>query len=129
MIQIKNNEATSTDGKWLRNKITGAVAKRQGCLPTMSADDFEELDERPAYTKEQYDEKVAELIRERYTASEEFALQRKMINASNTSAPLSDEKSLKAISEYDAYNLFVEECKERAKDPALYIDPTNPISE
>lgn len=101
MIQIKNNEATSTDGKWVRNKITGAVAKRQGCLPSMSADDFEELDEKPAYTEEQYAERVEALIAEKYSTGRELALLR--------------QKETKP-EEWEEYNAFAEACKVRARE-------------
>ena len=101
MIQIKNNEATSTDGKWVRNKITGAVAKRQGCLPSMSADDFEELDERPAYTEEQYAARVEALIAEKYSIAKELAVLR--------------QKEAKP-DEWEEYNAYAEACKAKARE-------------
>lgn len=115
MIQIKNNEATSTEGKWVRNKITGAVAKRQGCLPSMSADDFEELDEKPAYTKEQYDEKVAELIRLKYTQDEENAIKSKVLASllPNTFSEETNEKHMRQFAEFNAHR---EACKARARE-------------
>lgn len=74
----------------------------------------------PPYTKAQYDEKVASFVRERYSESEEFAIQRKMLNALIQPAPLNKDKTEMAIVEYSAYNSYVEECKERAKDAKLY---------
>lgn len=69
----------------------------------------------PAFTKADYERKVAELVRERYNESEEFAIQRKFINT------LGGEPSDGAVEEYNAYNDYVEQCKVRAKDPALYV--------
>jgi len=85
-----------------------------------SIDNYEEVDEMPAYTKSEYDAKVAELVREKYTESEEFALQRKAINAAFSPATLSAESSQAALSEYAEYNAYVERCKLRAKDPGMY---------
>lgn len=76
----------------------------------------------PPYTKAEYDKKVAELVRERYTADEEFALQRKMLNAMMSPDTISEEGSAnKALEEYQAYNVYVQECKQKAKDPELYV--------
>lgn len=82
----------------------------------------------PPYTKAEYDAKVAELVRERYTADEEFAIQRKMIGAMTTPSPLSEAAdadsapadSAAILDEFQAYNAYVEQCKARAKDAGLY---------
>lgn len=74
----------------------------------------------PPYTEAEYKAKVSELIRERYSADDEFAIQRKMLNALMQPAPLNEDKTETAIDEYSAYNSYVEECKERAKDAKLY---------
>lgn len=87
-------------------------------LPCDTPDMYEEVAEQPAYTKEEYDNKVAELVRERYTASEEFAIQRKAINAAFSQTATSADDA--ALEEYHAYNTYVDECKQRAKDPAEY---------
>lgn len=71
----------------------------------------------PPYTKSEYDAKVAELVREKYTADEEFALHRKMFNAMlPQAAALSDDAvaeadAEKAMEEYAEYNAYVEQCK------------------
>lgn len=76
----------------------------------------------PPYTKDEYDKKVAELVREKYTADEEFALQRKMLNAVMSPDTISEEGSAnKTLEEYQAYNVYVQECKQKAKDPELYV--------
>ena len=79
-------------------------------------------------SKAQRDEMTDSLVRERYTDSKEFAIQRKMLNAlikmlNALMQPMTlcDEDSAdNAAEEYAAYNAYVEECKTRAKDPALY---------
>lgn len=93
-------------------------------FPSDTMDMYEEVDEKPAYTKEQYDNKVAELVRQRYTESEEFAIQRKAINAAFSPSTFSME-SEKSLAEYQEYNAYVDECKQRAKDPELYITVIN----
>lgn len=112
MIVIENNQVYSTEGKYVHKLGTDTYFHRATVLPSDTLYDFEEVEELPRYTKAQYDAKVEELIRERYTDSEEFALQRKMINA--TSTP--ERADNRAVEEYEAYNAFVEECKVRAKE-------------
>lgn len=118
MITIENNQVFSDDGKYVHRKGTDLYFKRAMILPSQSIDDFEEVNELPPYTKTEYDAKVAELVREKYSESEEFAIQRKAINAAFSPSPVN--KDNKAISEYREYNEFVEECKQKAKNPKLY---------
>lgn len=87
-------------------------------LPDDSVLDFEEVDEIPAYTKLEYDIKVDELVREKYPSREEFAIQRKQINA--LKEMLKDLVPDNVLAEYTEYNDFVEECKNRAKNSELY---------
>ena len=54
------------------------------------------------YSKISYAKLVNQLVKERYSDSEEFAILRKAINNGITE-------------EYQLYNAYVEECKERAK--------------
>jgi len=114
MIKIERNQVFSTDGKVVHRIGTDTYFKRGSVLPNDTAADFEEVDAAPAYTKAEYEAKVAELVRERYTESEEFALQRKAINAAFSPAT-SDADGNSALEEYAAYNTYVEECKSRAK--------------
>lgn len=118
MIVIENKQVFSDEGKLIHRIGTETYVKRSMVLPTDIVEMFEEVDELPAYTKQQYDEKVAELVRERYSESEEFAIQRKYLNT------IKGTKNPEVISEYEAYNDFVEECKIRAKNPDLYTNPT-----
>lgn len=72
----------------------------------------------PPYTKAEYDAKVNELVRLRYSESEEFAIQRKMLNAILPQPAVLSEDVIvevddaeKAIEEYAEYNVYVEQCK------------------
>lgn len=123
MIKIKNNQVFSTDQKFIHRLNSDTYFKRSTVLPTDKTDDFEEVDEIPPYTKYEYDQKVNELIRLRYTESEEFALQRKMMNTLLFPAPISTLSVNSSIKdEYFDYNKYCEECKQKAKDPELYIN-------
>lgn len=104
----------SVESGYLHKKGTDVYVKKCILLPSLTIDDYEEVDKIPAFTKAEYDKKVSELVREKYSADEEFAIQRKMINSMNGTV---DQKTIK---EYEAYNTFVNECKEKAKDEDLY---------
>ncbi len=107
----------SSDNGYIHKTGTEIYFKKG--IITDSVDNYEEVSEMPEYTKQEYDAKVAELVREKYTENEEFALQRKAINAAFSTSTLSaDDNS--ALNEYFAYNSYVEDCKMRAKDPGLY---------
>ena len=114
MIKIEKNQVFSTEGKYVHKIGTDTYFKRGTTLKSDTIDLFEEIDVLPSYTKEEYDEKVSELVRQKYTESDEFAIQRKAIN----STILGEKENL--TDEYIQYNAFVEECKLRAKDPDLY---------
>ena len=117
MVKIENNQVFSTEGKLIHRVGTNIYFKRGAILNPDSITDYEEVDEEPAYTKEEYDNKVAELVRSKYSESEEFAIQRKAINAAFSPSTVSAKN---ALSEYSMYNEFVEECKQSAKNPLLY---------
>lgn len=75
----------------------------------------------PVYTKAEYDAEVERLIAEKYSAGEESALKRKMINVLMSPDTISEEgEPSKIIAEYQAYNVYVQGCKLKAKDPELY---------
>lgn len=112
---------TATTG--LIHKIgTETYAKSVIMLPSETIDMYEEVAEKPAYTKDQYDAKVAELVREKYTESEEFALQRKAINSAFSPSVVSADSNV-ALNEYQQYNAYVEDCKLRAKEILSNHDP------
>lgn len=94
---------------------------QQTTIPVEEAVLWEEVavEDMPPYTKTQYDEKVAQLVRARYSESEEFAIQRKMLNVMLNPEPMlldadgteATTTSDKAVEEYNAYNTYVEQCK------------------
>lgn len=107
MIQIIDNNVSSTEGKYIQRKGSPFLGIRQSqALAGDTAADWMEVDEAPAYTEEQYKQEVARLIAERYDYSDELAL----IN--NASAQDATEHHRE---EYAAYMQFRQECKERAK--------------
>ena len=102
---------TSTAG--LVHKIgTDTYASSIIMLPSDTVDMYEEVAEKPAYTKEQYDAKVAELIHERYSADEETSLINNM---------LEENPSEEHIAEYRAYQAYRVQCKERARQEASQV--------
>lgn len=123
MIEIEKNQIFSSEGRYLRRKGTDTYFRRAIALASDTVDDFEEVAELPPYTKAEYDAKVSELVRRRYTDSEEFALQRKMIEAMlhPEAVTVAEGEELPGeVSEFNAYNEYVGQCKEMAKDPELY---------
>lgn len=116
--QIGNLTKLSSDKGYIHKKGTDTYVKSIIMLPSDTIEDYEEVDEKPPFTKEEYDKMVAKLVRERYTESEEFAIQRKAINEAFSPSTISADSL--AMQEYQEYNSFVEECKQKAKDPKLY---------
>ena len=86
-------------------------------LTTANPEDWEEIaiEDIPPYTIAEYNAKVAELIHERYDADKEMSLINNMMEAEPTEAHKA---------EYSAYQAYRAECKQRAKDPALYVKVT-----
>lgn len=120
MVIVNNTYAESADGRYIHRLGTEIYGRRITLLPGDTADSFEEVDAPPRYTREQYEHTVAALVRERYTADEEFALQRKVLNSMLSPMTLSADTAEKTMAEYADYNNYVEQCKLRAKDPGLY---------
>lgn len=98
----KLTEISATNG-YLHKKgrETYEECKKRILLPTESESDYEEIAELPKYTREEYEKKVSELIRERYSVDAELAILR--------------QRDMKQT-EYEEYNTFAEECKVRAKE-------------
>lgn len=116
-----NMWALATDGNHILHKIDNVdyPVIRRTIVKAEDIDRWEEVavEDIPPYTKAEYDAKVAELVHERYTADEESALHRKMINAIMSPATVSEEGAAdKALEEYEAYNAYVQGCKARAKE-------------
>ena len=86
-------------------------------LTTANPKDWEEIaiEDIPRYTIAEYNAKVAELIHERYDSDKEMSLINNMMEAEPTEAHKA---------EYRAYQAYRAECKQRAKDPALYVKGT-----
>ena len=86
-------------------------------LTTANPEDWEEIEigDIPPYTIAEYNAKVAELIHERYDADKEMSLINNMMETEPTEAHKA---------EYRAYQAYRAECKQRAKDPALYVKGT-----
>lgn len=114
----------STDSEHILHRIGSEDYSEIRKIMTPNPSEWEEIavSDIPPYTKAEYDNKVAELVREKYTADEEFALQRKMLNAVMSPETISADGSAgRAIDEYQAYNAYVQGCKQRAKDASLYV--------
>lgn len=116
MIEIKGVEVRSTSGKYVHRLGTEVYFKCATVMPHETEADFEEVDAVPAYNEADYEAQVAALVRERYTADDEFALQRKAINLAFTPMTLSEDVAEKTRDEYAEYNAYVEQCKVRARE-------------
>lgn len=119
--QTSNHTVLTAESGYIHRIGSDNYVKSVIMLPSDTIEDYEEVPEKPAFTKDQYDAKVAELVRERYSESEEFAIQRKAMNTMLPNAMSSDENAaLQAMTEYGEYNAYVEDCKVKAKDPEIY---------
>ena len=112
-------QLTATQG-YLHKIGTDTYVKSLVIAKGDSAALYEEVDELPPYTKAEYDAKVAEMVRQRYSDSEEFAIQRKVINSLLSPMTLSADSAEKVMTEYADYNNYVQQCKADAKNPELY---------
>lgn len=113
----------STDAEHILHRIGSEDYTEIRKIMTATPTDWEEVSvaDIPAYTKAEYDAEVERLIAEKYSAGEESALKRKMINVLMSPDTISEEgEPSKIIAEYQAYNVYVQECKLKAKDPELY---------
>lgn len=100
MIQIKDNKVISTENKIIH--IIGTDAYGKSFFPARYLlEKYEEVDEIPIIpSRAEYEQKVEELIRERYTVSQELSLLR--------------QKDIKQ-QEYQEYYEYAEQCKDNAK--------------
>lgn len=100
MVTKKNNEIFSTEEKYVHIKNTDVYFKRAVAVH-LSVEQCEEVDEIPNIRNEEdYGNQVNDLIRRRYSLSEELGILRQK-----------DEKP----EEYRVYFAFCEECKAKAK--------------
>lgn len=101
MITKQNNEIFSTEGKYVHIIGTDNYFKC-GLAIGLSVEQCEEVDEIPNIRNdEDYGNQVNDLIRRRYSLSEELAILR--------------QKEVKKA-EYDAYFAYCEQCKAEAKE-------------
>lgn len=106
MVTKQNNEIFSTEGKYVHIKNTDNYFKRAVAV-RLSVEQCEEVDEVPNIrNKEDYGNQVNDLIRRRYSLSEELAILR--------------QKEVKKA-EYDAYFAYCEQCKAEAKSELYNI--------
>lgn len=109
MIQKQNNEIFSTD-KYVHIKNTDVYFKRAVAV-SLSVEQCEEVDEIPNIINDtEYGNQVNELIRAKYSLSEELSLLRQR-----------DSKQ----EEYQKYNAYCEECKKTVKDKISEGEPSN----
>lgn len=101
MIVITDKEIYSDKNKYVHRIGTDVYFKRSSKLKTDTEDNFEEVDSIPE-SKEtiDYNEEVNNLIRAKYSLSEELAILRQR-----------DEKP----EEYQAYYDYCEQCKQEVK--------------
>lgn len=86
---------------YIHKKGTDTYVKSIMMLPSDSINDYEEVDEIPKYTREDYVNKVRELISTKYTLEDELAIQRQR------------DTDPDKFKEYFAY---CEECKAKARE-------------
>lgn len=101
MIIINKNQVYSSEGKYIHRIGTETYFKRGTVLKSDTVDNFEEIEELPKYTRQEYINKVRELIKEKYTIEDELAFHR--------------QRDVKQ-DEFEEYNSFCESCKVKAKE-------------
>lgn len=110
MITKQNNEIFSTEGKYVHIIGTDNYFKR-GLAIGLSVEQCEEVETIPNIINDtEYGNQVNELIRRRYSLSEELSLLRQR-----------DSKQ----EEYQKYNTYCEECKKAVKDKISEGEPSN----
>ena len=110
MITKQNNEIFSTEGKYVHIKGTDNYFKR-GLAIGLSVEQCEEVETIPNIINDtEYGNQVNELIRAKYSLSEELSLLRQR-----------DSKQ----EEYQKYNAYCEECKKTVKDKISEGEPSN----
>lgn len=113
MIKIEKGQVFSDNGKLVKDLKTGVVEKRHTARKDSTAEGYAEVDEKPKYSKEEYDNKVTELIRQRYRQDEEDAIKRKAIAASILDSVPEEDKE-RYLYQFREFNGFCEECKQEA---------------
>ena len=101
MIQVTGKEVYSDSDKFVHRLGTESYFKRSTLLPGDTVDKFEEVDEVPEETGTSYNEEVNNMIRQRYSLSEELAILRQRDTEPE---------------EFAAYNEYAEYCKVEVKN-------------
>lgn len=101
MIQVTEKEIYSDSDKFVHRLGTESYFKRSTLLPGDTADKFEEVDAIPEQPSFDYNEEVNNMIRQRYSLSEELAILRQR-----------DTKP----EEFAVYNEYAEYCKVEVKN-------------
>ncbi len=101
MIQVTSKEVYSDSDKFVHRLGTESYFKRSTLLPGDTVDKFEEVDAIPEQPSFDYNEEVNNMIRQRYSLSEELAILRQR-----------DTKP----EEFAAYNEYAEYCKVEVKN-------------
>ncbi len=100
-MRIENGMIHASEGMWINRKGDKAQFKSAYVLKNDTLSNFEERAELfPEDSEINYDEEVNNLIREKYTESQEFAILRQR-----------DTKP----QEFEEYNAYCEECKKKVK--------------
>lgn len=116
MIQINNRIISSTDGKLVHRIGTDIYFFAATTIKGDSPELFEEVDEQPAYSADEYNAEVERLIALRYSTGQEIQFAR---------------EQEKAGEKYAAYLDYVEHCKAEAKErlTAQRADALSPDAE
>lgn len=99
-MEIKGNQIIASDGKYVHRIGQDAYFKKGFILKDETIDSFEEVDNIPEISSIDYNEEVNNLIRQKYSLSEELAILRQR-----------DTKP----EEFSEYNTYAEECKAKVK--------------
>lgn len=101
MVKIEKKMIFSTDGKLIHRLGTDSYFTRSTALKTDTVEMFEDVEERPKFTKQEYDAEVERLIAERYTTGQEIQFAREKDAAGE---------------KYSEYLAYVEQCKAQARE-------------
>lgn len=124
MIVINRSTVLSDEGRIVHRKETEHYGRVLTLYEGETVENFEEVDQKPPFTKEEYDAKVARFIRQRYSEDEENALKSKLLNAllhPEAVTVSADGQRPKEIAQWDEFSAWREQCKLRAMNPAEYV--------
>jgi len=120
MIVIKGLEVYSDSGKWVHRIGTETYFKRGTILKGDTADKYEEADAKPEMTESEYETKVKEAVRQKYT-DEQIATLTERHNA----YALGIDDDAKAEEKYKEYLQFVAKTRKEVRPSSM---PTSKAS-